>query len=52
MNKLAGLKPEKVFKYFEEISSIPRGSGDMDKIATYCEKFAEKLSVFLRRILP
>ena len=32
---------QKVFKYFEEISAIPRGSGDMKKIADYCEIFAQ-----------
>ncbi len=42
MNKLKGLKPEKVFEFFEEISSIPRGSGDMEKISQYCASFAEK----------
>lgn len=45
MTKLEGLKPEKVFKYFEEISAIPRGSGNMKAIADYCEKFAERLSL-------
>ena len=40
MNILKGLNPEKVFYYFEEISSIPRGSGHTDKIREYCEKFA------------
>ncbi len=33
---------EKVFKYFEEISSIPRGSGNMKQIADYIENFAQK----------
>ncbi len=42
MRKLIGLKPEKVFHFFEEISSIPRGSGDMEKISRYCADFAEK----------
>ncbi len=42
MDKLAGLNPEKVFKFFEEISSVPRGSGNMKKIADYCVSFAEK----------
>ncbi len=42
MNKLANLKPEKVFEFFEEISSIPRGSEDMKRIADYCVSFAEK----------
>lgn len=31
-----------VFKYFEELSTIPRGSGNMQKIADYCVAFAEK----------
>ncbi len=42
MRKLEGLAPERVFHYFEEISAIPRGSGNMDGIATYCMNFAEK----------
>lgn len=37
---LAGLEPEKVFRYFEEISEIPRGSGNMQKISSYCCDFA------------
>jgi len=45
MNKLAGLKPQAVFKYFEEISAIPRGSGNMNGIAKYCESFAGKHSL-------
>lgn len=42
MAVLEGLSPERVFHYFEEISSIPRGSGNMDGIATYCMAFAKK----------
>ncbi len=38
---MENLKPEKVFKYFEEICSIPHGSGNMEKISTYCENFAK-----------
>ena len=34
-----------VFKYFEELSAIPRGSGNMQKIADYCVAFAEKFSL-------
>ena len=37
MSVLAGLTPDKVFKYFEEISAVPRGSGHREKIADYCE---------------
>ncbi len=39
------LEPRNVFKYFEEISSIPRGSGNMKGIADYCMNFAEKHSL-------
>lgn len=39
---LAGLKPEKVFGFFEKISEIPRGSGNTDMISSYCEEFAKK----------
>jgi len=35
------LKPERVFKYFGEICKIPHGSGNMEKISTYCEEFAK-----------
>ncbi len=45
MNKLSGLKPEKVFKYFEEICAVPRGSGNMKAIADYCMNFAERYSL-------
>lgn len=38
---LENLKPEKVFRYFEEISAIPHGSGNVGAIADYCVKFAE-----------
>ncbi len=41
MKKLTGLKPEAVFRYFEEIASIPRGSGDREKISNYCMAFAK-----------
>ncbi len=45
MEKLSGIKPERVFKYFEEITKIPHGSGDMEKISSYCMGFAEKKSL-------
>ena len=37
---LADLYPEKVFYYFEQISAIPRGSGNVKKIADYLCFFA------------
>ena len=42
MQILKGLKPEKVFKYFEEISAIPRGSGNTEKIREYCAGFSKQ----------
>lgn len=42
MRKLEGLKPDKVFRYFEEICAIPRGSGNEEAISRYCMDFAEK----------
>lgn len=45
MNILKDLKPEIVFKYFEEISNIPRGSGDEKAISDYMVDFANKLGL-------
>jgi dipeptidase D len=39
------LEPTSVFKYFEEISKIPHGSGNMERISRYCMDFAEKHSL-------
>lgn len=41
MGMLEGLNPEKVWQYFEEISKIPHGSGNVEKISNYLVKFAE-----------
>lgn len=40
MSILNGLKPQKVFYYFEEISKIPRGSGNTRQISDYLVQFA------------
>ncbi len=40
MTEFKSLNPEKVFYFFGEICKIPRGSGDMKKIADYCVGFA------------
>jgi len=40
MSVLLGLKPEKVFEFFEEICGIPHGSGNMDAISDYLVAFA------------
>lgn len=43
---LVDLKPQKVMYYFEEISSIPRGSKNTKGISDYCVKFAKERSLF------
>ena len=45
MRVLEGLKPERVFYYFEELTRIPHGSGNTDAISEYCVKVAERLGL-------
>ncbi len=40
MHNLSALEPKCVFQYFEQICTIPHGSGNMEKISTYCLDFA------------
>ena len=40
-NRLWGLKPQSVFRYFEEICAIPHGSGNTKKISDYLVQFAK-----------
>lgn len=42
MGVLSGLQPEKVFYYFEEITKIPHGSGNMEQISNYLVNFAKE----------
>ena len=42
MSVLQSLQPERVFYYFEEITKIPHGSGDMTRIASFCVNFAKE----------
>lgn len=42
MSMIHELKPEKVFKYFNEISQIPRGSDDEQRISDYLVNFAKE----------
>ncbi|WP_312651029.1 aminoacyl-histidine dipeptidase [Aminipila sp.] len=42
MGVLNDLKPQIVFKYFEELCSIPHGSGHMELIGDYCVAFAKE----------
>ena len=41
MSQIAKLDKYSVFKYFEEISKIPRKSGDMDRISNFLVEFAK-----------
>lgn len=45
MRKLINLKPERVFYYFEEISKIPRESGNEKAISDFLVKTAKKLGL-------
>lgn len=38
---IKSIEPITVMRFFEEISSIPRGSGNTSKIAEYCKNFAK-----------
>lgn len=42
MGVLSSLSPTEVFRYFEEICGIPRGSGNRDGISEYCVAFAQE----------
>lgn len=49
MRVLENLEPQKVFYYFEEICNIPHGSGNLDGISSYLEKFAKDRNLFCIR---
>lgn len=42
MAVLSGLKPEKVFYYFEELCKIPHGSGNTKEISDFLVAFAKE----------
>lgn len=46
MGALDELKPESVFHFFEEISQIPHGSGNVGRISDYLKDFAGKRGLF------
>lgn len=46
MRVLENLSPSKVYYYFEDICSIPHGSGNLDAISSYLAKFAEERGLF------
>ena len=39
---LKGLQPRSVFRFFEELSRIPRGSGDNQAASDWCVRFAQE----------
>ncbi|MGL4772061.1 MAG: aminoacyl-histidine dipeptidase [Clostridium sp.] len=45
MRILQNIQPISVFKYFEDISEIPRGSGDEKRISDYLAKFGRELGL-------
>lgn len=46
MRVLSKIEPMKVFQYFEEICSIPHGSGNIDVISDYLVNFAKERNLF------
>lgn len=46
---LKGLEPERVFYYFEEISKIPRGSGNEQEISDYLVAFAKERGLYVNQ---
>ena len=45
MKILQNLEPKAVFQYFEEISNIPRGSGNEKGISDYLLNFGKELGL-------
>ena len=45
MKTLENLQPERVFYYFEELTRIPRCSGEEKKVSDYLVDFAKKLNL-------
>ena len=43
MGVLSALEPAKVFQFFEEICSIPHGSGNVEQISNYLVDFAKEM---------
>ena len=49
MSVLSGLKPERVFYYFEEICKIPHGSYHTEQISDYLAGFAREHALEYRQ---
>ena len=46
MGVLSNLEPQSVFRYFEEITKIPHGSGNVEQISNFLAAFAEERGLF------
>ena len=46
---LSELSPKEVFYYFQKLASIPRGSGNTDRVAEFCMDFAREHGLKARR---
>ena len=46
---ISGYEPKRVFEIFEELSAIPRGSGNEKGVADYIDAFASRLGLFILR---
>ncbi|MCR4746582.1 MAG: beta-Ala-His dipeptidase [Lachnospiraceae bacterium] len=44
MSKLSNLEPKRVFGFFEDLSNIPCGEGDLESIRSYIEEYAKSHS--------
>ena len=49
MGVLSGLKPEKVFEFFEQLCSVPHGSGNTKQISDLCVQFARDRGLQVRQ---
>ncbi len=49
MSKLGNLEPKSVMRFFEEISAIPRGSGNEKQVSDYCVDFAKERNLEVRQ---
>lgn len=49
MGVLGELEPKSVFRFFEEICSIPHGSGNVEKISDYLVSFAKERGLYCRQ---
>ena len=49
MAAISGLKPEKVFEYFEKLCSVPHGSGNTKIISDLCVELAKELGLKYRQ---